>query len=246
VCPRHESLRETTTAQPPGLSRPVSNGLDGIPDFQHDHPDTALSPSTPLPGAGLAQGTRLATARGLIPIEQLVPGDPISLEDGQLAPVAAVVPCGLQPMLHRRVQGGYELLATPTHAVRTLGPQGDEGWRCLTDLHRGDVVVPQPGRRLPPDLPSVPLPPCPSPYGHNHKELRTPLVADEAFAFFVSYVVGNGCLARRGTLGWSVNLRDLAVADALAALVDRLFGLPVYPAPRTTAPRTRTCTASRC
>jgi LAGLIDADG-like domain len=218
-------------AQPPGLSCPVSHGLGAIPDVQHDHPDTALCLSAPLPGAGLAQGTRLATARGLLPVEQLVPGDAVSLEDDRLARVAAVVPCDVQPTVRLRVQGGYELLAAPTHAVRTLTPQGDDDWRCLADLRRGDVVVLQPGRGLPPDLPYQPLPPCHSHHGHNHQEVRTPPVAAEAFAFFVGYVIGNGCLTRRGTLGWSVNLRDLAVADALAALVDRLFGLPVYPRP---------------
>jgi len=88
-----------------------------------------------------------------------------------------------------------------------------------------------PRRTEPPDLPYQPLSPCPSRHGNCHKQLRTPPVADEAFAFFVGYVVGNGCLAPRGTLGWSVSLRDLAVADALATLADRLFGLPVYPRP---------------
>jgi LAGLIDADG-like domain len=218
-------------AQPPGLSSPVSYGLGTIPDVPHDHPDTALCWPAPLPGAGLAEGTRLATARGLILVEQLVPGDAVALEDGRLAPVAAIVPQGIQPTVRLRVQGGYDLRATPTHAVRTLTPHGDDGWRCLADLRRGDVVVLQPGRGLPPDLPSVPLPPCPSRHGNCHKHLRTPPVADEAFAFFIGYLVGNGCLAGRGTLGWSVNLRDLAVADALAALAGRLFGLPVYPRP---------------
>jgi LAGLIDADG-like domain len=218
-------------AQPPGLSSPVSYGLGAIPAVQPDRPDTALCWSAPLSGAGVAEGTRLATARSLIPVEQLAAGDAVSLEDGRLAPVAAVVPCGVQPTVRLRVQGGFELLATPTHAVRTLTPHGDDGWRCLADLRRGDVVVLQPGRGLPPDLPYHPLPPCPSRHANGHKELRTPPEADEAFAFFVGYVVGNGCLARRGTLGWSVNLRDLAVADALATLADRLFGLPVYPRP---------------
>ena len=218
-------------AQPPGLSRPVTNGVNTIHNFQYDHPDTGLCLSAPPSGAGLAQGTRLATARGLLPVGQLVPGDAVALEDGQLALVAAVVPLGAQPMVHLRVRGGYELLGAPTHAVRTLTPQGDEGWRCLADLRRGDIVILQPGRGLPPDLPSVPLPPCPSSHGNHHKDLRTPHVADEAFACFVGYVVGNDCLARNGTLGWSVNLRDLVVADERGELVDRLFGLPVYPRP---------------
>ena len=119
-----------------------------------------LSLSAPLTGAGLAHGTRLATARGLIPVDQLVPGDAVCVEDGELFAVAAVVPHGIQPMLHLQVQGGYDLLATPTHAIRTLSPQGDVGWRRLAELRRGDIVVLQPGRGLPPDLPYQPLPPC--------------------------------------------------------------------------------------
>jgi hypothetical protein len=56
-------------AQPPGLSSPVPYGLDAIPDVPHDHPHTARCVSAPLRDAGLAHGTRLATARGLIPVD---------------------------------------------------------------------------------------------------------------------------------------------------------------------------------
>jgi len=114
-------------AQLPGLSTPVTNGPDAIPDLHYVHADPVFSSPAPLSAAGLAQGTRLATARGLMPVEQLAPGDAVSLEDGQLVSVAAVAPCGVPPTVRLRVQGGYELLAAPTHAIRTLTPRGDDG-----------------------------------------------------------------------------------------------------------------------
>jgi intein/homing endonuclease len=60
--------------------------------------------------------------------------------------------------------------------------------------------------------------------------LRTPALVDEAFAYALGYVVGNGSLGH-GRLSWSTNLRDLVVAEALAESVGRLFGVAARPRP---------------
>jgi intein/homing endonuclease len=140
------------------------------------------------------------------------------------------VPRDPQPVARLRVQGGYELVAGPAQPVSALDLHGDVVWRPAVDLRPGDVLVLQPGRGLPPDLPSVPLPPCPSPYGHTHKTLITPAVADEELACFFGYAVGNGTLSVASRLSWTVNLRDQAFAAAFNADAERRFGVPVRPA----------------
>jgi hypothetical protein len=182
-------------------------------------------------GTGLTDGTRLATARGLLPVEDVLPGDAVCLPDGGCAPVAAVVPPGPQPAVHLRVQGGYELVATAAQLVAVLDSHGAFVWQAEADLHPGDVVVLQPALGLPPDLPDVPLPACLPPYGHTHKTLVTPAMADEDVAFFLGYVVGNGSLAAQGRLSWTVNLRDAAFAEDFGYAAQRRFGVPVRALP---------------
>ena len=65
-----------------------------------------IAPDRRGSGAGLAPGTRLATARGLLPVEDVRPGDAVCLADGGCAPVSAVVPQAPQPAVRLQVQGG--------------------------------------------------------------------------------------------------------------------------------------------
>jgi hypothetical protein len=181
-------------------------------------------------GAGLARGTRLATTRGLLPVEDVAPGDAVCLADGGTAPVTAVVPLGPQPAVHLQVQGGYALVAAAAQPVWVFTPQGAFAWRPLADLRPGDVVVLQPGRGLPPDLSSVPLPPCRPTHPNNHQTLVTPALADEDLAFFLGYIVGNGTLSVASRLSWTVNLRDHAFVLGFNAEAARRFGVPVRPA----------------
>jgi hypothetical protein len=180
---------------------------------------------------GLAAGTRLATGRALLPVEDVAPGDAVCLEAGREATVTAVVPQGPQPAVRLRVQGGYTLVAAAAQPVAVLDPQGAFVWQPVADLRPDDVVVLQPGRGLPPDLPDVPLPPCPPPYGHTHKTLVTPALANEDVACYLGYIVGNGSLAAPGRLSWTVNGRDAAFAEDFRQAAERRFGVPVRASP---------------
>jgi intein/homing endonuclease len=90
----------------------------------------------------LARGTRVATARGLIPIEEVAAGDVVQTRDGP-APISRRFEFGRQPTKVIRTQHGDELEGTGRHRIEVLA-----GWNCTQEYRNrrdglGGARVPQ-------------------------------------------------------------------------------------------------------
>jgi DNA polymerase I-like protein with 3'-5' exonuclease and polymerase domains/intein/homing endonuclease len=175
----------------------------------------------------VAQGTRVATQRGLVKIEQMEIGDEVYLEDGSKAGVSAVIARGVLPVSTITLKNGYSLTATSLHRIRILNAEGNYVWRRIQDLKPGDCVAVQPGRGLHEDLPDVKLPEMVSAHFNNNKKLITPSVADERLAMFMGYIAGDGTFGKN-YIGWVVNLQDADVAAQLKAWAAEMFGIEVH------------------
>ena len=175
----------------------------------------------------VAQGTRVATRRGLVKVEQMQVGDEVFLEDGSASRVSAIIIRGMLPVSTVTLKNGYSLTATSLHRIRVLSAEGDYIWRRIQDLKPGDCVVIQPGRGLHEDLPGVRLPEPVNSHFNNNKNLTVPYFADERLATFMGYVAGDGTFGRN-YLGWVVNLIDMDVAEQLKAWAAEMFGIEVH------------------
>ena len=175
----------------------------------------------------VALGTRVATRRGLVKVEQVNVGDEVFLEDGSAAEVSAVISRGVLPVSTVTLKNGYSLTATSFHRIRVLDAAGEYVWRRIHDLKPSDCVAVQPGRGLHEDLPYVNLPESVSAHFNNNRKLITPKVADERVATFMGYIAGDGTLGKN-YVGWVVNLQDADVASLLKAWAAEMFGIEVH------------------
>ncbi|MCA1631576.1 MAG: Hint domain-containing protein [Acidobacteria bacterium] len=175
----------------------------------------------------VAEGTRVATRRGLLPVEEVRVGDEVFVEDGGTAEVSSVIARGRLPISTLTLRNGYSLRATSFHRIRVLDASGSYVWRRIRDLAPGDCVAVQPGRGLHGDLPYVELPPPVSTHFNNNKELTTPRFAEEGLAEFMGYLAGDGTFGKNH-VGWVVNLQDADAASGLKRRAAELFGIEVH------------------
>ncbi|HVF42575.1 MAG TPA: DNA polymerase, partial [Pyrinomonadaceae bacterium] len=175
----------------------------------------------------VARGTRVATRRGLVRIEDARVGDEVYLEDGSRAAVAAVIDRGPLPVFEVKLKNGYALTATALHRVRVLDAAGDYVWRRIGELRPDDFVAVQPGRGLTDELPYAALPGAVNTHFDNNKNLRTPALADERLALFMGYLAGDGTF-RPNHVGWVVNSRDADVARLLKGYAAEAFNIEVH------------------
>ncbi|HYG82196.1 MAG TPA: DNA polymerase [Pyrinomonadaceae bacterium] len=175
----------------------------------------------------VAGGTRVATHRGLVKVEQVQVGDKVFLEDGSAAGVSAVIVRGTLPVFTVTLKNGYSLTATSLHRIRVLSAGGDYVWRRIRDLKPEDCVVIQPGRGLHEGLPDVALPEPDGSHFNDNKNLAVPGLADEQLATFMGYVAGDGTFGKN-YLGWVVNLADADVAEQLKTWAAGMFGIKVH------------------
>ncbi|MBC7912362.1 MAG: hypothetical protein H7Y30_17780, partial [Pyrinomonadaceae bacterium] len=175
----------------------------------------------------VAQGTRVATRRGLIKVERVMIGDEVFLEDGSAAHVSSVMTRGMLPVCAVTLKNGYSLRATSFHRIRVLNQEGEYVWRRIQDLAPGDRVAVQPARGLHEELSYASLPEPISTHHNNHRELTTPQLADERLATFMGYIAGDGTFGKR-SVGWVVNLQDTDVARQLKQWAAEMFSIEVH------------------
>lgn len=171
----------------------------------------------------VAEGTRVSTRRGLIPIEAVRVGDEVFQPGGASAAVSAVIDRGDLEVLRLRTALGYELLATALHRIQVLDDQGASVWRRLGELRPSDHVVIQPGRGAADQIRTIHLtPPC---FDHpNAKRRSAPVCATEQLCIFLGYLTGDGCFGHEG-VHWVVCDRDADLSEQLAQAARDLFGV---------------------
>src|SRR5262245_29763197 len=174
----------------------------------------------------VAEGTRIATERGLMPVESVTAGERVFLEDGTSAEVTAVIDRGVLPVVTLTLKNGYSLTATAFHRVRALDAKGDYVWRRIGEIGPTDFVVIQPGRGLHNGLPKEVFQSLHTSHS-NQKDVRTPEKVDAHLAALLGYLTGDGSLEAR-KVRWVVNIQDQDTADLLEQWARELFGLPVH------------------
>jgi DNA polymerase I-like protein with 3'-5' exonuclease and polymerase domains/intein/homing endonuclease len=175
----------------------------------------------------VAQGTRVATRRGLVNIERVEVGDEVFLENGSTASVSAVIARGVLPVSTITLKNGYSLRATSLHRIRVLDAEGNYVWRRIQNLEPGDRVAIQPARGLHEELPDVRLPKLVIKHFNNNRNLIAPSIFNERLATFMGYIAGDGTFMRN-SIGWVVNLQDADIASQLKAWAAEMFGIEVH------------------
>ncbi len=123
------------------------------------------------PGMGkcVAEGTLVATERGLLPIEMLKPEGVMGLRDDEgglyypleigvqtpegLRSTSHFYDSGIKPTKRLTTRAGYSLTGTFVHPVLVLNSEGQKVWKRLQDVQVGDYVAVQ--RHAPVSEPSA-------------------------------------------------------------------------------------------
>lgn len=187
----------------------------------------AVGPQQRRAAKCLAEGTRIATGRGWLPIEQVSVGDCVQT-DGQMRKVVGLLDNGTQPTVRIKTHRGFELRGTPHHRIRAIAKDGAVVWRQLQHLQTDDQVV---LRRLGAFGVCTDLPPLKPVASTCHKKPAWPQQLDEKMARWLGYVVTRGMVIRarqqRGRYGlvlMKLGRQDLDLQEEVAALWEWLAG----------------------
>lgn len=152
----------------------------------------------------LAQGTRISTTRGLIPIEEVVVGD--VTESGV---VTRTVGHGPQPVVAVETVHGRRLILTANHPVAVRA-----AFVPAANLVEG-MPLQLPALQSSIDYARLTWAPLPG--------YTSTIVIDESWARFLGYFAGDGCYYH-GRVAFAVNWRDEDVIEELRGLLLRLSG----------------------
>lgn len=135
----------------------------------------------------------VTTARGLVPLKNVVVGDVVAT-DHSWRPVTAKLMNGVQPVHQILTDRGTRLVGTPDHKVRIIDETGDCTWRELGQLRPGDAVV---VRRLGSIGGFSVIPPLNQQEARtNHKSLLLPPTLTPEFARWLGLMVSEGSVSR--------------------------------------------------
>jgi DNA polymerase I-like protein with 3'-5' exonuclease and polymerase domains/intein/homing endonuclease len=177
----------------------------------------------------VAKGTRIATERGLVPIEEMQLSDRVCLENGLTTPISGIIRRGKLPTIKLTLKNGYTLKATELHRIRVIDVRGNYVWKRIGELKKTDFVVIQPSQGINQREDYEILPEIE--FNHpNNSPFETPKFADENLALFFGYVCGDGSYSKR-SIKWVVNQQDADLAEWIDKLSAKLFGLEIHRRP---------------
>ena len=166
-------------------------------------------------------GTKIATMRGLVPIDLVTTEDRVYQDDSTTKPVLAVISKGVLPINTLTTKMGYNLKATAEHRIRVL-ENNQYVWKHVGDIQPGDYVAIAAGRGFGSVYDYETLPELT--YIHrNNKSMDVPKYADEGLAEFAGYLTGDGSFSTYSAK-WVVNEQDSDLYDHLAEYANKAFG----------------------
>ena len=157
--------------------------------------------------ACFAKGSLVATARGLVPVEQVTEGDSVLTESGHQK-VKWAGYTGTKPTVTVKTAKGFELRVTPDHQILVANEEGFV-WRESADLVSGDWIVqvsgtPE-GSRF--QFPEVPWSESTRARAQEQRyPLRVPRTTSKDFAEFLGRFMGDGSISHDNGEPVSVNL----------------------------------------
>lgn len=144
-------------------------------------------------GACIAAGERVATDRGLLPIEEVQVGDHVMTDTGR-QPVTAVMDNGAKPVMTLQLQGGYQLTCTPDHRIRVIDPSGAYLWKAARDITDEDYVALKSGTWAEGSEKLWHQPAGPYEVVTSYKHLPMPTEWTPELARFLGYFVSEGSM----------------------------------------------------
>ena len=177
----------------------------------------------------VAKGTRIATERGLVPIEEVELSDRVCLENGVTTPISGIIRRGKLPIIKLTLKNGYTLKATELHRIRVIDVRGNYIWRRIGELEKTDFVVIQPSQGISQRKDYEILPDVEFTH-HNNLSFQSPKLANENLALFFGYICGDGSYSKR-TIKWVVNQQDIDLYEKIDKLAANLFGIEIHRRP---------------
>ncbi len=180
-------------------------------------------------GGCLTPDTLVFTANGLLRLDEIVAQDTpgwqphsltVATDEGAQRSTQGFNH-GVGPVLRVKTDCGLELTGTPEHKIKVLTPTGPV-WQQLDTLQPGEaiqVILNQHAGQLRP---------LQHPVQHHGNQImpQFPAQLDDALAFFIGYLIGDGFVAQGNSdhrVGVSV-AHSSYLMDALPVLMHQLFG----------------------
>ncbi len=168
------------------------------------------------------KGTRIATDRGMIPIEQVHIGDNVLQEDGTLQKVLKVIPQGIKKTYKIYSKMGYSLIATKSHKLRTINTLGEYDWKEVKNLVINDIVALASNLSTQVKDINLTISPLEFYHGSHNCSITIPGKIDWKLAEYFGYYAGDGCFNPK-YLGQMVCRKDPDLLEYLNSTMVELF-----------------------
>ena len=170
----------------------------------------------------IAEGERVRTSHGYLPIEEVEEGMKAVQEDGTLRTITRTARSGEKAIVQLETESGDRLIATDMHKVRVINREGKYVFKRIKDLSVGDEVAISPAKAAEAyDSPS--LPGVTRAVHHNAIPVTIPTKLSKELALWLGYMTGDGCVTG-SSVGYVVNEDTPEVAKLMDGLTLKLFG----------------------
>lgn len=174
----------------------------------------------------VVEGTLVKTNVGLIPIEEVRPGEHRVWSSSGWKPVLHHFDQGLRQTYRTTTKNGLELVSTGSHTVRVLKEEALD-WAEVSALKAGDFVLCDVGTRPFPEL-SQPLP-APNflkydekAFGDDGRRIIFPEVFSNDLAYFLGVHAGDGSKVE-GHIRITGNRKEVSLRDRVSSVFEGLF-----------------------